>query len=118
MGILKHFTLPLMAVVHGLLFSFLFRGKEELAAKANFPGYDPDAGQLTAMEKHLMGALLWMHGALMLNCIVACLRESSHYRGLTALIVGQLIYFPPPAVSVYFYFTFSDQQTACTYSFC
>jgi hypothetical protein len=81
MGLLKHFILPVLALVHVLAAFIMITNKEMIAKQVC--GAEPP---LSTLELHLIGAMGAMEVALFVNCMAGIFLENSHYRGMAVLL--------------------------------
>ena len=97
MGVLKHFILPLLTVVHGYqAYVIMVQGKESIPSLYNWPD---STIPLSPREMHLMGMILSISVTLMVNNVVGIFMENSHYRGMVILL--EVLYFSLEAYDAY-----------------
>jgi hypothetical protein len=97
MGLLKHFVLPFLAVVHAFqAYKILIDGKDSLPS---FYGWPESSTPLTVREGHLMGIVLSISATLAVNCFASIFLETAHYRGMATLL--ELIYFGTETYDAY-----------------
>jgi hypothetical protein len=89
MGLLKHFILPLLALVHGVITA--------VAVTGGLAGAVIDSGALapdytmTGFEDHCLFVMGGVHMMLFFACVMGLAIENSHFRGI--YIVSESIFF-------------------------
>ena len=94
MGLLKHFVLPVVALLDALIaykgfFNEADTIKEMIPVWA--PGRDLDGEPLSGIELHVSHLLGATFLCFLVNAIVAIFREDAHYRGMALFL--QLLFF-------------------------
>ena len=90
MGLLKHVIFPLLGLLHlnTVIQTLVLDNRLELS---EMWGQTQDVTSLTKVENHLAGTIGSVSAALLFGCIMAVLREDSHFRGI--LLIMHLIFY-------------------------
>ena len=93
MGLLKHITLPALAIVHGWIALSTLAMANRTVVPAAFQWPERNIEGLTAYEKHAIGLIGAFHAAFFFAVVVGILYEHGHFRailGTMELIVWAL----------------------------